>query len=230
MDAGDLAGSEVGFANEHDGLALAGRLFLPDGHGPFPAAAIINGSGPSHRSNGWYLTLTARLVDGGVAVLLPDKRGSDASEGDWRTASFDALARDAAASVDALVAHPAIDPDRVGVIGMSQGGRIAPLVAEQRDGLAYAVSFVGGVLPAHASLRYEEVHNLREFGFLPGVSDVLAHATSQLIIAGTQRQFWAAVGNFDPLPHWAATDTDLPVLFQFGSADTTPTPPRRSGA
>lgn len=220
VTAGQLSPTDVRFINQRDQITLAGQLFLPEGPGPHPAAAIINGSGASDRSNRWYLTAIDHLADSGYAVLWPDKRGSGDSEGRWETASFDTLAQDATASLDFLVAHPQVDPNRIGVIGMSQGGRIAAIVAadENNDGLAYAVSFAGGVLPAHRSLRYEETHNLREIGFLPGVSDLIAPISSWAIIHVAQKEFWAAVGNFDPLPYWAKVD--IPVLFQLGTDDT----------
>ncbi|MDX1658940.1 MAG: alpha/beta fold hydrolase [Nitriliruptorales bacterium] len=218
VTAAQLSPTDVRFVNERDQIMLAGQLFLPPTPGPHPAAAIINGSGASHRTNSWYLTLTDHLVDSGYAVLWPDKRGSGASEGRWETASFEALARDATASLDFLRSHPKIDPDRIGVIGMSQGGRIAAIVAADNDDIAYGVSFSGGVLPAYRSLRYEETHNLREIGFLPGVSELIAPVSSWAIINVAQTEFWDAVGNFDPLPYWAKVD--IPVLFQFGTDDT----------
>ncbi len=208
----------VQFTNDVDDLALGGQLFMPDTPGPHPAVALINGSGPSHRDNSWYLTMGAHLADNGFVVLWPDKRGSEGSEGDGETAGFQDLARDAHASLDHLRSLPEVDPTRVGVIGMSQGGRIASIVAGEDDDLAFAVSFAGCALPAHASLRYEETHNLRQMGFLPGVSDVLAWASSWSIINIRQTEFWDAVGDFDPLPYWA--EVDAPVLFQLGTADT----------
>jgi pimeloyl-ACP methyl ester carboxylesterase len=101
---------------------------------------------------------------------------------------------------------------------MSQGGRIASIVAASDDRLAFAVSFVGGVLPAHASLRYEETHNLRQMGFLPGVAHVLARPSAWALVHVSQSDFWDAVGDFDPLAYWSRAD--LPILFQFGDADT----------
>lgn len=45
---------EVAFHNPAQSLRLGGMLFLPDGEGPFPAVAMIHGSGSSRRNNGWY--------------------------------------------------------------------------------------------------------------------------------------------------------------------------------
>ena len=72
---------EVEFENGE--LRLAGMIFLPPGEGPFPVAVIIHGSGPSRRDNKWYLSVSRHLQDNGIAVLLPDKRGCEKSEGNW---------------------------------------------------------------------------------------------------------------------------------------------------
>lgn len=223
----DVTPREVTFRNGEQGLELAGLLFLPEGVGSFPGAAIIHGSGTSQRDNGWYLTLVSYLQDQGIAVLLPDKRGSGRSQGDWRTASFDDLATDAVAGIEFLGLQDGVDPSRLGVIGMSQGGTIAPLVAGQSTQVGFVVSVVGGAVPMHELLVYEETHNLREYGVLPGVSDVIAVLTSFLLRKGAGREFWDAVGNFDPLPSWRALSTDALVLY--GELDTN-VPAERSAA
>ena len=81
--------SEVFFTNETDNLKLAGMLMVPDGVGSFPTVVIVQGSGPSFRDNGWYLSIVKHLQENGIAVLIPDKRGSEKSEGEWIGASFD---------------------------------------------------------------------------------------------------------------------------------------------
>ncbi len=101
----DTTFREVRFWNAEQDLDLSGMLFLPDGDGPFPAAVIIHGSGTSQRDSAWYLTLTQHLQQGGIAVLLPDKRGSEQSEGNWHTASFEDLATDTLAGIAFLRAQ-----------------------------------------------------------------------------------------------------------------------------
>ena len=51
-------------------------LFLPEEKDSIPLVVVIQGSGYSNRNNTWYLTLVKHLQDNGIAVLLPDKRGS----------------------------------------------------------------------------------------------------------------------------------------------------------
>jgi len=215
----DTVFEEVRFRNAAAGLDLAGLLFVPAGDGPFPAAVIIHGSGPSRRDNGWYLTLTDYLRRNGVAVLLPDKRGSEESEGDWRTASFEDLATDTEAALDFLRAQDVARGARIGVIGLSQGGHVAPLVADRARGrLDFVVNVVGSALPMHELLVYEETHNLRELGVLPGLADLLAYPSAWSIIRLRQRSFWKAVGNFDPLPYWRRVE--VPALVLYGEDDT----------
>ncbi len=150
----DTSYREIRFQNTAQDLALAGMLFVPEGEGPFPAAVIIHGSGTSHRDSGWYLTLTQYLQQNGVVVLLPDKRGSEQSEGDWRTASFEDLATDSVAAVSFLKNQDAVTISDIGVIGLSQGGHIAPVVADQTRDIAFVVNIVGGSVPMHDLLVY----------------------------------------------------------------------------
>jgi dipeptidyl aminopeptidase/acylaminoacyl peptidase len=211
--------TEVFFRNETQGLNLAGLLFLPDGRGPFPGVVIIHGSGTSARENRWYLSLVSALQENGIAVLLPDKRGSEKSEGDWRTSSYEYLAMDTLAAVDYyLKAQEKMNISHIGIIGMSQGGFYAPLVALQSPAVDFLVSVVGSSLDSYQTLHYEETNTLRQMGFLPGVADLIAYLSTFILKNLTQKDFWGAVGNFDPLPFWK--ELSIPALVMLGSEDT----------
>jgi dienelactone hydrolase len=219
--------AEVSFMNPVDGTDLAGLIFAPEGEGSFPAAVVIHGSGTSRRNSGWYLTMVSHLQEHGILVLLPDKRGSERSGGDWRTADFDDLAHDALAGVELVKGLDEVDPDRIGLIGLSQGGHIAPLAATLSDEVDFVVSVVGGVVPMKDVLVYEEVHNLRQMGIVPGLSDLLAPLTAWTIIHLRQRKFWSGIADSDPLALWHEVDVDALALF--GENDTN-VPTRRSVA
>ena len=128
VELADTSYQEVNFHNSAQDINLAGMLFLPEGEGPFPAVVIIHGAGTSTRENTWYLTFTSYLQENGVAVLLPDKRGSESAEGDWRTSSFEDLATDTEAAIQYLAAQHADVISDIGVLGASQGGQVAPIV------------------------------------------------------------------------------------------------------
>ncbi|MBT8058206.1 MAG: alpha/beta fold hydrolase [Gammaproteobacteria bacterium] len=209
---------EITFQNRTQNLELAGLLFVPEGDGPFPAAVVIHGSGTSRRDNGWYLTLTQHLQDSGIAVLLPDKRGSEKSEGNWRTSSFEDLATDTRAAIEYLRQQKSVPISGIGVIGMSQGGWIAPLVASQEVDLAFLVSLVGSAVTPREQLLYEENYNLRQAGFLPGISNVLAYAGSANVRYLAQPELYELIVDYDPLPFWRSLSIDSLALF--GADDT----------
>ena len=210
--------TEVTFRNEAQNLDLAGMLFTPSGEGPFPAAVIIHGSGTSNRENRWYLTLTKHLQDNGIAVLLPDKRGSEKSAGNWRTSSFEDLATDTLAAIEFVETQDLTPVSGVGIIGMSQGGWIAPIVARDADNLEFIVSMVGSAVTPKEQLLYEEDHNIRQMGFLPGVSYLIALISTRHIRHFVMPEIYDAVGDYDPIPLWGRVD--LPVLAILGSEDT----------
>jgi pimeloyl-ACP methyl ester carboxylesterase len=215
---GEVQYSEVAFRNATQDIDLAGMLFVPDGDGPFRAAVIIHGSGTSNRQNRWYLTLAKHLQGKGIAVLLPDKRGSEQSGGDWRTADFEDLATDTRAAVDFMQAQELVAISSIGIIGMSQGGWIAPIVARDSNDLGFVVSMVGSAVTPNEQLLFEEDHNLRQMGFLPGVSYAIALMSTRYLRHVSMAEFYAAVGDYDPVPLWA--DMGVPALAIFGRDDT----------
>ncbi len=208
----------IEFRNEYQNIDLAVMLFLPANEGPYPAAVIIHGSGTSIRRNRWYLSVAHYLQDRGVAVLLPDKRGSEQSGGDWRSASFEDLATDALAAIQFLKNHGRSNVSRAGFIGMSQGGWIAPIAAERSADVAFLVSVVGSAVSTHEQLIYEENNNLKQAGFLPGVSNVIAFMSTLWIRKIAQKEFWDSVGDFDPAAYWGKLE--IPAFALFGEDDS----------
>jgi uncharacterized protein len=127
-----------------DGV-LAGTLTLPTGPGPFTAAVLIGGSGAQDRDHTVdglrpFLVLADALTRAGFAVLRTDDRGYGGSTGSYATSSYDDLASDVLAQVAYLDSRPDVDPARVGLIGHSEGGYLAPLaVARSQDMVAFVV-------------------------------------------------------------------------------------------
>lgn len=148
---------EVRIRNDAAGIELAGTLTLPPGPGPFPGAVLVSGSGPQDRDETLmghkpFLVLSDYLTRAGIAVLRYDDRGVGGSGGDFAAATTMDFAGDAAAAITHLQAHPEVDGTRVGVIGHSEGGLIAPLVAAGAHGLPAAapgwlVLLAGPALP-----------------------------------------------------------------------------------
>jgi dienelactone hydrolase len=123
-------------------VTLAASLFTPPGKTPHPGIVLIGGSGSAQRGD---LNEYARhLCSLGFCALTYDKRGSGESTGDWTTSSLDDLADDAAAAIAYLKKLPQVDPNRVGVWGVSQAGWIIPVLSMRSLGLAFAIVLTGG--------------------------------------------------------------------------------------
>jgi uncharacterized protein len=156
-------------------VELAALLMLPSSKGRVPAAVIIQGSGASDRNNRWARAIAEELVHNGVAALLTDKRGSGASKGNWQTSGFGDLAADALAGVELLRARPEIDPDRVGLAGLSQGGWIAPLAAARSDRVAFVIDISGATVSFAEQSFVEMANTARQAGLSEAqVLEVLA--------------------------------------------------------
>lgn len=137
---------EVVFENSHADVQLAGTLTLPDTESPSPAVILIHGSGPNDRNGtgmGTFHLLADQLTRQGIAVLRYDKRGVGESTGDYGQSTTLDFASDTKAGVDYLKSDSRINPDYIGLIGHSEGGVIAPMVASGSDDVAFMVLMAG---------------------------------------------------------------------------------------
>ena len=139
---------EVVYENKEAGVTLAGTLTLPRSEGPFPAVILITGSGPQNRDEGVFghrpfLVLSDYLTRQGIAVLRVDDRGIGGSTGNSSQATTEDFAGDVLAGVEYLKSREEIDSTRIGLIGHSEGGLIAPLVAVQSPDVAFIVMMAG---------------------------------------------------------------------------------------
>ena len=132
----------VTFENAPAGVTLSGTLSLPAGPGPFPVAEMIIGSGPNP-GGGYFLVISDDLVRHGIATLRYDKRGTGESTGKFKGAGNQDFADDAAAGLAFLKTRPEIDGSKIGLIGHSEGGRVAPLVAARTQAAAFVVILSG---------------------------------------------------------------------------------------
>ncbi len=144
---------EVLYDNPTDKSKLGGTLTLPKGAGPFPAALLITGSGSQDRDETIFehkpfFVIADFLTRKGFAVLRVDDRGVGKSTGKTDKATIQTHATDVVAGVEFLKKQKQIDPQRIGLIGHSEGGIIAPLVAsEHSKDIAFIVSLAGSGIP-----------------------------------------------------------------------------------
>jgi uncharacterized protein len=131
--------------------------------------ALITGSGAQDRDETImghkpFLVLADHLTRRGIAVLRSDDRGVGGSEGDFAAATSLDFAGDAAAAVAWLRSRPEIDPDRVGLVGHSEGGMIAPIVALEYGNVAFLVLLAGPGLPGDEILELQGAAIARTMG------------------------------------------------------------------
>jgi len=134
------------------GVRLAGTLTTPPGAGPFPAVLLITGSGTQDRDETLFehkpfLVLADALTRRGVAVLRVDDRGIGGSRGGLPSATTADFASDVEAGVAWLKGRAEIDPRRVGLLGHSEGGLIAPMVASRDPAIAFILLWAGPGVP-----------------------------------------------------------------------------------
>jgi pimeloyl-ACP methyl ester carboxylesterase len=145
---------------------------MPKGEGPFPAVIMITGSGPQNRDEELlghkpFLVISDWLTRNGIAVLRVDDRGVGKSQGSQLNSTSADFATDVEAAFIFLKTNPKINPKAIGLMGHSEGGLIAPIVASSNPEIAYIVSLAGpGVTGQQVIIRQSQ-----DIGRLSGVNE-----------------------------------------------------------
>jgi hypothetical protein len=145
---------EVSFGSNLTGMKYTGTLTVPDSGGHFPATILITGSGVHDRNEDIFghkpfLVLADYLTRRGIAVLRVDDRGVGGSTGNKMEAALLDHAEDVVAEIEFLKTRPEIDSNRIGLIGHSEGGIVAPIVAAKASNVAFVVLMAGPGVPGY---------------------------------------------------------------------------------
>lgn len=159
----DYSIQETNFKN--DSLTLYADIYTPQETNIKIGIVLIQGSGNSDRTNLWSRSFAEFLTESGYYVLLPDKRGCGKSEGSWKNSSFQDLALDAIASVHHL--KDIMKLDKVGVMGLSQGGFIAPIAASRDITIKFVIDIVGASVTLEEQIIHEVVTTSQKEGLNP---------------------------------------------------------------
>ena len=136
------------FINVPANVKLAATITAPDTNGKYPAVILVTGSGPQNRDEELvghkpFLVIADWLAKNGIVALRYDDRGFAKSTGDFKTGTTLDFAGDASAAIDFLRTLPFVDTSKVGLIGHSEGGLIAPIVASENSGTRFIISLAG---------------------------------------------------------------------------------------
>lgn len=179
-------------------VTLAGTLTLPPGEGPFPAMVLISVSGPNDRDESLlpisqmrpFWLLADAFTRQGMAVLRYDDRGIGESTGVFEAASRADLVADAAAAFAYLQSRA--DIAQIGLLGHSEGGLIAAMIAADNPDVAFVISMAGPALSEYASLESQTRR--------VGAADGLSPAEIDAKVALVQSYYdWALAGDWDAL-------------------------------
>ncbi len=159
----DYHSEDIEFENNKAEITLKGTFTRPKNEGKYPVVVLISGSGPQDRNSNIlghksFMVIADMLSNNGIAVLRFDDRGTAESEGDFSLATSYDFAEDVISAIDYLRTRPDIDTSKMGLIGHSEGGAIAPLVASTRPDVAFIILMAGtGVTGAEVLLKQQEL-------------------------------------------------------------------------
>lgn len=152
-------------------VKLAGTLTVPPGSGPFPAVLLLTGSGAQNRDEELFghkpfAVLADHLTRAGIAVLRVDDRGVGGSTGASPSLTAEDLAGDALAGVRFLKSRRGIDPGRIGLLGHSEGGMVAPIAASRSGEVGFVILLAGPGVPGY-DMMLRQIEQLNRSAGLP---------------------------------------------------------------
>jgi pimeloyl-ACP methyl ester carboxylesterase len=152
---------EVRFPNDSGNVTLAGTLTLPSKSGKYPVVVLISGSGPQNRDEEIFdhkpfLILADHLTRNGIGVLRYDDRGVGQSTGKFETATSLDFSYDAQSAIQYLKTRKDIDTTEIGIMGHSEGGLVAPMVAARSRDIAFMVLLAAPAMELKKALLLQD--------------------------------------------------------------------------
>jgi alpha/beta superfamily hydrolase len=139
---------DIVYANKNKSISYGATITIPPGKGPFPAVLLLTGSGAQNRDEEImghkpFAVIADHLTKNGFIVLRVDDRGVGKTTGNGGIATTRDFADDATVSLGYLLARPEVDKKKIGLIGHSEGGMIAQIVAAERKDINFVVMLAG---------------------------------------------------------------------------------------
>lgn len=175
-----ITSEDVEFTNGN--IRLAGRLTRP-GPGRRPVVILSHGSEEGERNFAYYALLAGYFAERGFTVFTYDKRGTGRSSGDWRQATIRELGGDLSAAVRFLATRRDVDPRRIGVFGVSQGGFLGPFAAAETGQVAFLALFAAPPVDTWASEMNETNADLAARNFTPEQTAAALRAMRIMFVA-----------------------------------------------
>ncbi|WP_445357438.1 alpha/beta hydrolase family protein [Microbulbifer sp. ANSA002] len=183
---------DVNFKNKETSNLISGTLTKPASRIK-ATAVLISGSGPQDRDESLFghkpfAVIADHLTRQGYAVLRYDDRGVGGSSGSHQTATTKDFASDTSAAVDYLNSRSDLPQGKTGLIGHSEGGMIAPMVASRRDDIAFAILLAGPAVKIPTMLA-DQWYRGRKFN---GLSEEILNKLKEL-----DKEILEKIGNLE---------------------------------
>ena len=182
---------------------LDGTVVAPREPGRYPAVIFVHGAGRGSRSA--LIDQAEYLASVGVVALVYDKRTVGYS---FANRDFDLLAEDALAAVRVLRERADVDPDRVGLWGVSEGGWVVPIAAARSSDVAFAILVSAPNVSPQSQAAWAFDDHLRRMSAPDGLRRAM-------ILALSMGEF--GYSRHDPAP--ALEGMRQPVLALYGTHD-----------
>lgn len=216
---------EVIYHSKNGALQYGATITIPPGKGPFPSALLITGSGPQDRDETLmghrvFAVLADALTRNGFIVLRVDDRGVGKSTGDFAAATSADFADDARESFAYLLSRPEVNRKKAGLIGHSEGGMIAPMIAAGNKDISFVILLAGPGIPIRelmidqnrALLESESISPEAIAAYLPLYRQIM----NEVVATPDAAEAISHVNQF--FDHWLAT-TDPAVIAELGMKD-----------
>lgn len=144
----DYISEDVTFKNADGSISYGGTITIPKGGKTYPAVLLISGSGPQNRDEELmghkpFAVIANYLTNKGYIVLRVDDRGVGQTTGSRKGATSADYAKDASAAIDYLKTRKEVNQKKIGMMGHSEGGMIAPMVASERKDIDFVILMAG---------------------------------------------------------------------------------------
>ena len=150
-----------------EGILIYGWLYLPLGNEKVPLVVLTNGGGGNagriKSLSAWIAPILAHC---GIAAFVHDKRGTGLSEGNYAETTYEDYINDAGNCAKFLAAHKRVDPEKVGIMGGSEGGRVAVIAASRFPEIKFVISQAGTVVTGVEDRIYAQLNGMKDEGTL----------------------------------------------------------------
>jgi len=184
---------DVSFTNADKSITYGGTITIPRTPGTKPALLLVTGSGAQNRDEELaghkpFAVIADYLTNKGYIVLRVDDRGVGKTTGSRKTATSADYAKDANAAIDYLKSRKEVNPKKIGIMGHSEGGMIAPMVATSRNDIDFIILEAGPGVKIYELMEDQSAASLESQGMPAGIiADYrkLYRGFEQSLITGT---------------------------------------------